>query len=89
MKVLPKRKILPNLPNVINSLNYISVYFSHVFDTIEQNSIEIWKYEMYFLVMEYDKKTSFVPPFSIFSHIFLFVRWLVYKVCRKKKGESK
>ena len=44
---------------------------------------------MYFLVMEYDKKTSFVPPFSIFSHIFLFVRWLVYKVCRKKKGEGK
>ena len=44
---------------------------------------------MYFLVMEYDKKTSFVPPFSIFSHIFLFGRWLVYKICRKKKGESK
>ena len=44
---------------------------------------------MYFLVMEYDKKTSFVPPFSIVSHILLFIRWLVFKICRKEKGESK
>ena len=62
---------------------------SHVFDTVEQNSIEIWKYEMYFLVMEYDKKTAFVPPFSIVIHILLLIRWLAYKICRKQQPESK
>ena len=26
------------------------IYFSHVFQQVEKNSIEIWKYQMYFLV---------------------------------------
>ena len=64
------------------------VYFSHVFQQVENNSIEIWKYQMYFLVMEYENKTFLVPPFSIFQHIFLACRWVVWNTCRPHKTES-
>ena len=64
-------------------------FFSHVFETVEKNSIEIWKYQMYFLVMEYENKTFLVPPFSLFQHIFLAVRWIGRKTCCYRKKDSK
>ena len=60
-----------------------------MFETVEKNSIEIWKYQMYFLVMEYENKTFLVPPVSIFQHIFLVVRWIAQKTCIRHKKESK
>ncbi|XP_060085573.1 transient receptor potential cation channel subfamily M member-like 2 [Ylistrum balloti] len=65
-------------------LNLLIAIFSHVFDTIEENSIEIWKYQMYFLTMEFDNKTAFVPPFSIFAHVYLIFKWLFRKTCCRK-----
>ena len=44
---------------------------------------------MYFLVMEYDKKTALAPPFSLVVHTFLFVKWLVLKICRRDRNGSK
>ncbi|KAL4232041.1 hypothetical protein ACF0H5_009619 [Mactra antiquata] len=58
-------------------LNLLIAIFSHVFDTVEKNSVAIWKYQMYFFVMEYEKKTAFVPPFSIIQHIFILVKNIV------------
>ncbi|XP_069140029.1 transient receptor potential cation channel subfamily M member 8-like isoform X2 [Argopecten irradians] len=65
-------------------LNLLIAIFSHVFDTIEENSIEIWKYQMYFLTMEFDNKTAFVPPFSIFAHVYLIFKWFFRHTCCKK-----
>ncbi|XP_021378399.1 transient receptor potential cation channel subfamily M member 1-like isoform X2 [Mizuhopecten yessoensis] len=65
-------------------LNLLIAIFSHVFDTIEENSIEIWKYQMYFLTMEFDNKTAFVPPFSIFAHFYLTFKWIFRKTCCRK-----
>ena len=61
------------------------LHYSHVFETVDKNSIEIWKYQMYFLVMEYEKKTALVPPFSIFQHVFLIIQWIVKHTCFKNK----
>ncbi|XP_033756465.1 transient receptor potential cation channel subfamily M member-like 2 isoform X1 [Pecten maximus] len=65
-------------------LNLLIAIFSHVFDTIEENSIEIWKYQMYFLTMEFDNKTAFVPPFSIFAHVYLIFKWIFRRTCCRK-----
>ncbi|XP_053406588.1 transient receptor potential cation channel subfamily M member-like 2 [Mercenaria mercenaria] len=65
-------------------LNLLIAIFSHVFDKVEKNSNEIWKYQMYFMVMEYEKKTALVPPLSLFEHVFLIVSWIVRKTCRRK-----
>ncbi|XP_060576682.1 transient receptor potential cation channel subfamily M member-like 2 [Ruditapes philippinarum] len=65
-------------------LNLLIAIFSHVFDKVEKNSNEIWKYQMYFLVMEYEKKTALVPPLSLFQHVFLIASWIVKKTCQRK-----
>ncbi|KAK3596566.1 hypothetical protein CHS0354_010445 [Potamilus streckersoni] len=70
-------------------LNLLIAIFSHVFDTVEKNSIEIWKYQMYFLSMEYKNKTFLVPPLSIISHILLIFGWIFRRIRRKCKAKSK
>lgn len=68
-------------------LNLLIAIFSHVFDTVEKNSVEIWKYQMYFLTMEYEKKTTLVPPLSLIQHAFLIINWIVNQTCRRQ-GEK-
>ncbi|XP_060575124.1 transient receptor potential cation channel subfamily M member-like 2 isoform X2 [Ruditapes philippinarum] len=65
-------------------LNLLIAIFSNVFQQIEKNSKEIWKYHMYFLVMEYDKKPFLVAPFSIIPIFFHAIRWLFRKCCCKR-----
>ncbi|XP_045189390.2 transient receptor potential cation channel subfamily M member-like 2 isoform X2 [Mercenaria mercenaria] len=67
-------------------LNLLIAIFSNVFQQIEKNSKEIWKFQMYFLVMEYDKKTFLVPPFSIIPHTIDLIMWLFRKACCKKNS---
>ncbi|XP_067657196.1 transient receptor potential cation channel subfamily M member-like 2 isoform X2 [Haliotis asinina] len=69
-------------------LNLLIAIFSHVFDTVEQNSIEIWKFQMYYLVMEYDIKSSIIPPFNIVKHAYYLFKWIFRKTCCKKKTET-
>lgn len=44
---------------------------------------------MYFLVVEYDVKPGLAPPFVIFEHIFLIIRWLCRNTCCKPMVEGK
>ncbi|XP_046549419.1 LOW QUALITY PROTEIN: transient receptor potential cation channel subfamily M member 3-like [Haliotis rubra] len=69
-------------------LNLLIAIFSHVFDTVEENSIEIWKFQMYYLVMEYDIKTSIIPPFNIVKHAYYLMKWIFRKTCCKKTTET-
>ena len=52
------------------------VYCSNVFNEVQENSSQIWKYQHYYLVMEYSKQPPLAPPFAIICHIVEFVRWL-------------
>lgn len=57
---------------------------SNVFNEIQTNSFQIWKYGLYFLVVEYDQKPILAPPFIIFEHIFLAIRWVFHSACCKE-----
>ncbi|CAL1527369.1 unnamed protein product [Lymnaea stagnalis] len=69
-------------------LNLLIAIFSHVFDTVENNAIEIWKFQMYFLVMEFQNRPLLFPPFSIFSYFLYAVRYIWRKVSHQKKVKS-
>ena len=64
-----------------SELNYILILFlySHVFEQVETNSIQIWKYGMYYLVMEYDNKPGLPPPFIVLHHMFTIIRYIFKK----------
>ena len=64
-------------------------YYRHVFDEIQSNSIQIWKYGIYFLVMEYDNKPALAPPFIIFEHIYLAGKWIWKRTCHTKREHGK
>ena len=65
-----------------------SFYFSNVFNEVELHSYQIWKYQYYNLVMEYNKHPPLATPFAFIFHLVEFVRWLVRK-CRKHNKVSR
>ena len=66
---------------LITNLAYL-LHCSNVFNEVEVNSYQIWKYQYYYLVMEYNKQPPLAPPFAIIYHLVEVVRWLGKK-CRK------
>lgn len=38
--------------------------------------IQVWMFQRFTVVMEYEQKPALPPPFIIFSHILLFVKYL-------------
>ncbi|BFY97240.1 hypothetical protein BsWGS_00280 [Bradybaena similaris] len=69
-------------------LNLLIAIFSHVFDTVERNSIEIWKFQMYFLVMEFQNQPLMPPPLSIFFNAWHFMHWIHNRLSCHKKPKS-
>nr|XP_034329514.1 transient receptor potential cation channel subfamily M member-like 2 isoform X1 [Crassostrea gigas] len=69
-------------------LNLLIAIFNHIFTKVEEKSNEIWKFQMYFLTMEFDNKTALVPPLSIIHHIYLCFKWLARKTCCTKRSEG-
>ena len=57
-------------------LNLLIAVFNSIFDRAAENSERIWKYNRYALVMEYQKKPPFPPPFVVVCHIYLLVKWI-------------
>ncbi|XP_060065576.1 transient receptor potential cation channel subfamily M member 3-like [Ylistrum balloti] len=70
------------LSNVL-LLNLLIAIFSNIYNVIFEKTAAIWRYNMYFLTYEYQLKTVFVPPFSIFIHIAHFLRFILCCKCRK------
>lgn len=68
-------------------INLLIAIFSNVFNEVELHSYQIWKYQYYNLVMEYNKHPPLATPFAFIFHLVEFVRWLVRK-CRKHNKVS-
>ena len=65
--------------------------YSSVFEEVEKNSLEIWKFEMYSLVMESSELPMLPPPLVIFEHLFYISRWVLHKCrrcCKNKKTKG-
>uniref|UniRef100_A0A1I8F1M8 t-SNARE coiled-coil homology domain-containing protein n=1 Tax=Macrostomum lignano TaxID=282301 RepID=A0A1I8F1M8_9PLAT len=59
----------------------------NIFKEIQNNSVEIWKFNMYFLVHEYHTRPVLAVPFVIVEDVFRFIRFLACRLpcCRKGK----
>ena len=72
------------------SLNQDNSLHSNTYEKIQANANQIWKYERYYLVMEYEQRPVFVPPFIIINHVLSFMwglyRWLTN--CRRRRDEN-
>lgn len=74
-------------------VNLLIAEFSNIHGEVSSSSEEIWKYEQYLLLVEFQKKPSLPIPFSIFQNLY----WLLVKLwglrcgkpdCMKKKEDQ-
>jgi hypothetical protein len=56
-----------------------------VFEQVNENSNLVWKWEMYRLVDEYDKRPGLSPPFVLIEDIYKLMKAIWKRTCRKKK----
>ncbi|XP_068428649.1 transient receptor potential cation channel subfamily M member 2 isoform X2 [Clinocottus analis] len=61
-------------------LNLLIAIFNFTFQTVQDNTDIIWKFQRYELIKEYHSRPAAPPPFIIFSHFYLFIRNMV--LCR-------
>lgn len=66
-------------------LNLLIAIFSNVFTEVEANAYKIWKYQYYYLVMEYDNVSVLAPPLVMISHVVELFGWMSRKCCRTNK----
>ncbi|XP_071947504.1 transient receptor potential cation channel subfamily M member 3-like [Antedon mediterranea] len=57
-------------------LNLLIAIFSFVFDEVQSKALQIWRYELYALVMEYADRPAIPAPFIIFQHFFMILSWM-------------
>ena len=66
-------------------LNLLIAIFTSVFEEVQVNSNEVWKWEMYRLVHEYDSRPGLAPPFTLIEDLFHLLKTIWKKTCRRKR----
>lgn len=70
-------------------LNLLIAIFTSVFEEVQENSNEVWKWEMYRLCAEYDGRPGLAPPLTIIEDIFKIIKFTWKHTCRKKRENCK
>ena len=66
-------------------------FFSSSYGSLEERTDEIWKFENYAIIYEFDKYHDhfpFPPPFNFITNIFDFLRVIVKKIKSKNKKKN-
>jgi hypothetical protein len=61
---------------------------SNIYDTIEEKSDKIWKYQRYFLVFEFVHKPIILPPFNILYYFGFMIAKLINIIKNKNNIEN-
>ena len=60
-------------------LNMLIAVFNDIFARTSAISHQIWKFNRFGVVMEYEQKPILPPPLIVFSHLYLLIKW-----CRRR-----
>ena len=63
------------------------LFFSNTYNSVQANANQIWKFQRYYLVMEYAQRPVLVPPFIILNHVIHLIKGIyrrLRKSCRQK-----
>ena len=58
---------------------------------VYNESVEIWKYQRYGMIVDFEKRLVLPPPFTVLCYIFFILRWLghfVYRAVARMCGYS-
>ncbi|XP_032424081.1 transient receptor potential cation channel subfamily M member 2-like isoform X1 [Xiphophorus hellerii] len=60
-------------------INLLIAIFNYSFEEVHDNTDRIWKFQRYQLIKEYYSRPPPPPPFIIFSHLYLFIKTVLWK----------
>ena len=66
-------------------LNLLIAIFTSVFEEVHENSNEVWKWEMFRLLAEYDGRPGLAPPLVIFEDIWRISKLTWKHTCRSRR----
>lgn len=67
-------------------INLLIAVFNNIFIEVNAVSHQVWMFQRFTVVMEYEQKPILPPPFIIICHIWLLFKYLKRKI--ERKGES-
>ncbi|UJR35885.1 hypothetical protein I4U23_028628 [Adineta vaga] len=65
-------------------LSMLMAQFTSTFMRLSRLSDQVWKFQRYHTILQYEQKPFLAPPFIIISHIILFIK-IIYRICRHRK----
>ena len=68
-------------------LNLLIAIFTSVFEEVQENAKDVWKWEMYRLVEEYDQKPGLAPPLVILEDLWKMLKGIWKVTCRRTKED--
>ncbi|XP_078514881.1 transient receptor potential cation channel subfamily M member 2-like isoform X2 [Lissotriton helveticus] len=57
-------------------LNLLIAIFSNTFAEVEDHTDEVWRFQRYTLITDYHNRPFAPPPFIIFCHLYIFIRYI-------------
>ena len=70
-------------------LNLLIAIFTSVFEEVHENSNEVWKWEMFRLLTEYDGRPGLAPPLVIFEDVWRISKLTWKHTCRSHRENCK
>ncbi|KAK0173426.1 hypothetical protein PV328_006622 [Microctonus aethiopoides] len=93
---LPGRWITPAVMSIyllvanILLINLLIAVFNNIFIEVNAVAHQVWMFQRFTVVMEYEQKPVLPPPLIVVSHIYLFVRYILKYVTQgeMRSGET-
>ncbi|XP_044746513.1 transient receptor potential cation channel trpm isoform X5 [Coccinella septempunctata] len=67
-------------------INLLIAVFNNIFNEVNAVSHQVWMFQRFTVVMEYEQKPLLPPPFIILSHFYLFCKYLKRKMAGQEES---
>ncbi|XP_069615725.1 transient receptor potential cation channel subfamily M member 2-like [Ranitomeya imitator] len=67
-------------------LNLLIAMFSYTFAEIESHTDQVWKFQRFGLIKEYNERPAAPPPLILLTHVYMFLK---YVICRRPTRSHK
>ncbi|XP_060536582.1 transient receptor potential cation channel trpm isoform X2 [Cylas formicarius] len=67
-------------------INLLIAVFNNIFNEVNSVAHQVWMFQRFTVVMEYEQKPILPPPLIIFCHIFLLLKYIRRKMEGKEEG---
>ena len=83
-----KNQLLPNTIIDFFGKTLLTAMFSTTILKVEGQSEQLWMFQRYEIVVEYEKRIPFGPPFTLIYYLYMFMN-KVWKILKRFSGRCK